>query len=520
MKPVILLYNPPATFDEKKWRRPLPLNLLSICSVIKQEEFYISITQELPDRAYKKFSLNLDNVICLGISCMTGLQISNGLKLAKMIRAAKPDLPIIWGGYHPTASPEQTLQNEFVDIVVRGYGEITFSELIERLANKQSYEDIQGISFKKNGIVVNTPCGAIPNLNDLPPLPYNLFDVEEFFRKCGTRTLHYISSRGCPHRCGFCADYVIYKRRWNALSAERVLSDLERLKKLYNYESIRFYDSNLFVNEKRIKRICEGVIKKELNFKWTNCNGDAFALARYHSDTLRLMNKAGVTNMLLGVESGYQPALECIQKSAKVEDNLKAVRRLHEHNISIGFSFMFGFPYDLPEEYLEKEHKMELTATMKTIAEFSDNYLNGDYYLFFVFTPYPGVRLFPRYKKLGYIPPDSFGGWGRVNLNEANSCPWVTQNSLKLYRQCLKSNWFFVHELERRIFRKRNSLLLRKYARLCCRLSRRILRKRINQGQLSLPLIFKMIRFYFLAKGFILKLGMKVSQKSVFETKV
>ena len=206
MKPAILLYNPPATLDEKKWRRPLPLNMLSICSLLKQEDFKISITQEMPDGAYKKFITSLDNAFCLGISCMTGHQISHGLKLAEMIRAEKPDLPIIWGGYHPTANPEQTLQNEFVDIVVRGYGEITFSELIERLVNKQSYEDIEGISFQKDGVVVNTPDRPIPNLDDLPPLPYNLFDVEQFFRKCGTRNLYYISSRGCPHRCGFCAD--------------------------------------------------------------------------------------------------------------------------------------------------------------------------------------------------------------------------------------------------------------------------------------------------------------------------
>jgi radical SAM superfamily enzyme YgiQ (UPF0313 family) len=505
MKPAILLYNPPATFDENRWVQPLPLNLLSICSMINREKFDISIAQKLPDRAYEEFRVNLNNAVCLGISCMTGIQIHHGLTLAEKIRKINHDISIIWGGYHPTAVPEQTLQNEFVDIIVRGYGEITFSELVERLANKESYEDIEGISFKKNSRVINTPLGPIPNLDDLPPLPYNLFDVEQFFRECGARTLHYISSRGCPHRCGFCADCVIYKRKWNALSAERVLSDLERLKKIYNYETIRFYDSNLFVDEERIKKICEGVIEKKLNFKWIKCNGDAFKLSRYHSDTLQLMSKAGVTNILLGVESGYQPALECIQKSARVEDNLKAARNLHEHNISIGFSFIFGFPYDLPKKELENEHKRELIATMKAIAEFSSNYIDGDYYLLFLFTPYPGVQLFPRYEKLGYISPDSLRGWSRVNLNEADSCPWVARRLLKPYRQCLKSNWFFMHKLERSIFRKHNNSLLRKYAKLCCKTARGILRKRIDKDKLSLPIFFKVIYFYYRVKNSGLK---------------
>ncbi len=513
MKPSILLYNPPATLDERNWRRPLPLNLLSICSLLKQEDFEICITQGMPGKVYKQFRPHLDSAICLGISCMTGLQISHGLKVAEMIRRVKSDLPIIWGGYHPTACPEQTLHNEFVDIVVRGYGEIAFSELVERLVNKQSYEEIEGISFKKDGRIINTADGPIPKLDDLPPLPYHLYDVEQFFRECGTRSLQYISSRGCPHRCGFCADYVIYKRNWNALSAERVVSDFERLQKIYNYDSIGFYDSNLFVNEKRTRKICEGVIEKGLHFKWLMCSGDAFGLTRYNPDTLRLMNEAGVANILLGVESGYQPALDCIRKAATVEDNLKAVRLLHDNNISIGFSFMFGFPYDLPEEDMDKEHERELVETMKTIAEFSENFLEGDYYLLFLFTPYPGVQLFPRYKELGYVPPDSFEEWSKVNLNEADSCPWVTKLLLRLYRHCLKSNWFFMHKLETVIFRRSKRLLLRRYAGYCCELSRGILKERINKGKLSLPLIFWIIYFYFIGKGFLLKQVHKVYRK-------
>ncbi|MCD4830445.1 MAG: B12-binding domain-containing radical SAM protein [Anaerohalosphaeraceae bacterium] len=517
MKPAILLYNPPATADEKKWVRPLPLNLLSICSIVNQEEFDISIVQEMPNKAYENFKPNLDNAICLGISCMTGTQIRNALMLAKKIKKTNPGITIIWGGYHPTATPEQTLQNEMVDIIVRGYGEIAFSELIERLANKQNYEDIQGISYKKNGTTINNPCGPIPNLNDLPPLPYNLIDVEQFFAECGDRTLHYISSRGCPHKCGFCADYVIYKRKWNALSAERVLADLEELKKKYNYDSVRFYDSNLFVNEKRINEICKGVIEKKLNFKWLKCNGDAFGLARYSPDTLQLMNRAGVTNILLGVESGHQPALDCIQKTAKIKDNFETARLLHKNNISIGFSFMFGFPYNLSGKDLEKEHKKEITSTMKTIAMFSEDYLSGDYYLFFLFTPYPGVRLFQRYKELGYIPSDSLEGWSHVNLNESDSCPWVAKDLLKRYHQCLKINWFFMHKLERNIFWKRNNPLLRRYARYCCERSRKILRKRINREQLSLPFLFKVINFYLRAKSLFLTQGYRGFVRKVFK---
>jgi radical SAM superfamily enzyme YgiQ (UPF0313 family) len=515
MKSEILLYNPPTVYDKRGWAKPLPLNLLSVCSLIDEEKFGINITQKMPNGAYDKFSPFLDKAICLGISCMTGTQILHGLSLAKEVRNANPDIPIIWGGYHPTASPEQTLLNEYVDIVVRGYGEETFSELVELLSKNQDYKRISGISFAENGGVINRPDRPATDLINLPSLPYHLIDLEAFFNESKSRTLHYISSRGCPHRCGFCADYVIYKGRWNPLSAERVISDLEILKEKYGYEFVKFYDSNLFVDEKRIKRICQGVIEKKLQFRWIGCNGDAFLLSKYSSDTFKLMHEAGLSNILLGVESGHEPALECIHKKAGTRENVVASNKLHENSISIGYSFMFGFPYDLPKKKLENEHKKELNATMNTIADLSFNYLEDDYYLLFAFTPYPGVSLYGRYKELGYHPPDSFEAWGLVNLNETKSCPWVSDNSKRMYKQCLKFNWFFMHELERKIFRGKRNTRLRRFAKACDDTARRYLLKRIRKGKLFLPAMLELVWGYYTFRNSVIMRGWKGSIQKV-----
>jgi len=493
MKPYILLYNPPTgTSVENK---PMPLNLLSICSLLDEERVSIVISQNFPEKVLDKFRPFIDNALCLGISCMTGVQITYGLALAKKIKKLKPTLPIIWGGYHVTALPDQTLKSRLVDIVVKGYGEITFSKLVEKLIAGQSYENIEGIAFQRNNEIIHTPERSIPKLDDLPPIPYHLFDVVKHFEETGTRMLHYITSRGCPHMCGFCADYVIYKRKWNALSAERVLDDLIRLKQKYNYDFVRFYDSNLFVNEKRIRKICEGVIEAKLNFKWIKCNGDAFIFRRYSHETLALMKKAGVTNVLLGVESGYEPALQCINKAANNEDNMMAVKKLHAHKISIGFSFIFGFPYDLSHDELLKEHRKELKATMKLIGEFSKKYFSSDYYLLFVFTPYPGVLLSERYAKLGFVAPESFTQWGAINLNETKSCPWISSDLLNLYSQCIKIIWFLNHRLEPIISRNivRN-IVLRHFVKLYDDVTGKIFVKRLNTGGFRLPIILMSIK--------------------------
>jgi radical SAM superfamily enzyme YgiQ (UPF0313 family) len=501
MKPRIFLYNPPAVFDERDWVQPMPLNLLSVCSLIDQTEFDLSVVQEFSQQALEQFRRYRDQIVCVGISTMTGRQITNGLAVAREIRKLT-DVPLVWGGYHPAALPDETLQSGLVDVVIRGYGEVAFRDLATRVAQGREFGDVPSLSFKRNGEIVHNPEGPVPRLNDLPPLPYHLFDVDRFFRDTQERSLHYISSRGCPHQCGFCADLVIYRRRWNALSAERVIADLKRLKEAYDYDTVRFYDSNLFVNEERIRAICEGVIEHGLDFRWVKCNGDAFVLSQYSKETLRLMRRAGVSNMLLGVESGYAPALRCIGKAANVDQNTQVVERLHECDISIGFSFMFGFPYDLSGEDLVREHRDELLATMRAIVEFSGHYVEGDYYLLFIFTPYPGVRLFERYRKLGYEPPGSFEDWGPVNLDSTDS-PWVSPALLKLHGECLKINWFFMRKPDRKIFPGREHAWLRRYAAFWGDAFRRVLRRRIERNRLRLPVPLEIVLSYYKVKDVV-----------------
>jgi len=515
MKPSILLYNPPSAVEGEPWIIPILLNILSICSLVDENKYDIKIIQDFPKIALGKMIKQLPQAVCLAISTMTGNQILNGLYVAKEIRKLRPELPLIWGGYHPTALPEETLKNENVDIVIRGYGEIVFPKIVDRLANHQDIGDLLGVSFKKNGKIFHNQDEEVPDLNSLPILPFHFFDVEEFFKNTNSRTLHYISSRGCPHQCGFCADFVVYKRRWNALSADRVISDLEFLKKRYNFNVVRFYDSNLFVDEQRIREICWGVLEKRLNFQWLKCNGDAFILANYQNETLELMSKAGVSNILIGMESGYVPALECINKKATIKENLEAVKKLHKFGISIGFSFIFGFPYDLPPEKMEEEHLKELKATMQAIADFSCEYIEGDYYLLFIFTPYPGVRLTPRYQQLGWMPPNNLQEWGKINLNTQSS-PWISKKSLKTYGQCLKINWFLMHKLSRNVLRGAKSAYFKKIAIFVDNLAVNFLSKRIKQGKLGLPILLEAVKFYYSAKGRVQTAGVETVFKSLY----
>ncbi len=507
-KPCVLLYNPPGAINKRIWEgEPLPLNLLCICSLIDQEQYEFSISQDFPEQAFLEFAPLLDRAVCLGISCMTGLQITNGLSLARKIKSLKGELPVIWGGYHPSALPEQTALDPLVDIVVRGYGEETFAELVDALSKGRKYEDIKGITFSKKDEILSTADRPACSLNDLPPLPYHLYDIEAYFKRISKRYMCYSSSRGCPHHCGFCADYVIYQGKWNALAAKRVIADLEYLKERYNFEYLQFYDSNLFIDEARIKEICIGIIEKELNFQALLSNGDALIISRYSDETLDLMKQAGISNVVMGVESGYAKALECISKPANVEQVFESARRLHSKGISIVFSFMFGFPYDLPKSKLLFEHRNEILATMKMMTRLSEDFIPGDEYSFFIYRPYPGVKLFERYIKLGYNPPSEFKDWATRagDLFGFSRTPWLSEQVLQLYVTSFKIIWFLTRQVKNKLFLGAKSELLKNISDSIERFAIKTLREYIARDKIKIPFLLICLQHYCNLRGLSVK---------------
>jgi anaerobic magnesium-protoporphyrin IX monomethyl ester cyclase len=207
-----------------KYKAPdpqIPLSLLYIASILKQDHFNVRIL----DMRIEDFrGQSIGDPLFVGISCMSGMQIKYALEIAKFVKNQKPLCPIVWGGVHPTLLPEQTISNEYVDIVVRGEGELIVREIANQLSNNLPIESVKGISFKKAGKIMNNPDGDVIALDLIPiDLPYNLLEIEKYPSVKSGR-FHIQTSRGCPHRCGFCYNISFNKSRWRGKSAKRVLA--------------------------------------------------------------------------------------------------------------------------------------------------------------------------------------------------------------------------------------------------------------------------------------------------------
>src|SRR6202007_534885 len=102
---------------------------------------------------------------------------------------------VIFGGGHPSLLPGQTLQEHYVDAVVRGQGELTLLGIPQRLANKKPFNDVLGVSTKPFGLTQHSPERRTALLDDLPMPAFHLADYDAYERTCGgVRKLAYATS--------------------------------------------------------------------------------------------------------------------------------------------------------------------------------------------------------------------------------------------------------------------------------------------------------------------------------------
>src|SRR5690349_19477277 len=145
-----------------------PLSLLSLASSLLEDGFEVSIVDGSVNPDFKRaVALETEDALCLGISLLTGQMIRAAADVARLVRGLSPGLPIIFGGWHPSLLPEQTLKEPFIDILVRAQGERTIVELARLLGEGKPLDNVQGISIKTAGGIHHNPERPVENVNNL-----------------------------------------------------------------------------------------------------------------------------------------------------------------------------------------------------------------------------------------------------------------------------------------------------------------------------------------------------------------
>ena len=317
--------------------------LLALAAPLLQAGFEVKLIDNITSPDFESEVLReTRDALCLGISVLTGPTIGAAIRVARAVKNARPSLPVIFGGWHPSLATEQTLQPDFVDAVVRGPGDLTLLEVAQRLADEQELHGVQGLSFKDGAGIHHEAERPVTNINDLPMPAFHLANFDAYASAAGFRQLSYTSSVGCPYACNYCTDMVFYNRRFNAYKAERVVSDLADLVPRYGIQEVALFDSNFLVDIKRALAIARGIVESGVKFLWDFQASTDF-LWRMSDDDVRLLGESGVSHMGFGTESASKPVLKLMNKHHQnVEQMVETARKAHLANIRVTFNVILG----------------------------------------------------------------------------------------------------------------------------------------------------------------------------------
>lgn len=434
---VILFY--PRTEPQNIYRN-LPLAILKIASQLVASGYKVKFIDARLDGNYRQDIINsAQDALCFGVSCMTGYQIFDALKASKMVKELNKDIPVVWGGWHPSLLPEETIHNDFIDILIRGQGENTFIEVLRALQNGGSLEGLRGVSFKEpqKGVIHNQ-ARPFEDINNFAPTNFDILDINKYVSRSplGKRTVFWNTSQGCPFHCGFCCTHTLYAKRWISLKVETIINEIETLVKRLRIDGILFTEDNFFTDKNRVKNICEELIRRNLEVRWST-DARIDQVIRYGDDFLSLLKRSGCMKLYLGAESGDQEVLDFIDKGIKVEYTYKAAAMLARNGIIAEFFLMLGFPLN-PQK--------DLRLTLEMVKEIKRKFPNHQATPF-LYTPYPGTKLFDFALSQGLVPPRKLEEWIPWS-SLAPSVPWVNKKYLERINRLIKFYFPFAYPSE------------------------------------------------------------------------
>jgi radical SAM superfamily enzyme YgiQ (UPF0313 family) len=368
---------------------------------------------------------------------MTGPQIRHSLDISQFVKSIDPTVKVVWGGVHPSLFPDQTLANDNIDIVVKGEGEITFYELVERLKNNESIEGLPGIIYKKDGQMVVGPVRPfIEDLDELPHLPYDIVEIEKY-RASGLfagPSLTFFTSRGCPFPCAFCYNRIYNSGRWRAFSAKSTMDRIEHIVKKYGVRKFFIQDDNFIVNIKRFWELMDEMTARDLNIEWACLGVRIDTLKKIGDEGLQKMVRAGCRDIDIGIESGSPRVLKMIKKYIDLELVLDVNRMLAKYPINSKCTFIIGFPGESEEEV-----QSTVNFAVRMVKENPNVFT-----LIFVYCPYPGTELFKLAIDAGFQVPKRLEDWGNFTRDEwfLKTDSWLTPDQRKRYNNICFTSMF------------------------------------------------------------------------------
>jgi radical SAM superfamily enzyme YgiQ (UPF0313 family) len=289
---------------------------------------------------------------------------------------------LVAGGPHATVRPAEALERGF-DVVLRGEAERTLPRVVAALDGRDRLDAIPGAVFRgPHGMPgYGPPSELIDELDSLPPphLAQRLF-APSWYGGDGTSVVPggILTSRGCPARCTFCANYVT-GRAFRYRDRGEIAREINAWHEGWGMSFFPIWDDAFTVHRPRLLALCEEFSRLDFPFGFS-------AITRANLVTpelLAAMRRAGAVHVNFGVESGDDDVLAAIGKGIRTDQVVRALTWAKDVGLSTACNFMLGFPQ-------EDEAALERTLRfMERIAPLTDTFSTLG-----VVVPFPGTPIY------------------------------------------------------------------------------------------------------------------------------
>lgn len=339
----------------------------------------------------------------VGLSIMTFQRVT-AFKIVQLLRALRPDVRIVAGGYDPSLAPDAYEPHDDIDFIIRGEGEQPLGELLRALESGAGVESISGLSYRtpqgpgKVVRFVHNPIRPIAASGSIDlRLPNRAARVLTGYTLLGRPVDVVETSRGCTFDCSFCSIIEMRGRNFHTYPIARVLADIADAR-ARGTRAIFLVDDNITLDIRRFQSLCQAIIDSGFNDVDYTVQAMTSPLAQHGATLAPLMRRAGFRYVFLGIENildGDLAFLKARAKNTRREKGqtagnatIEAIQHLHRHGLFVVGGLIVGNPEDTRE-------------SIETNLEFARRYVDWPYIQHP--TPYPGTPMTKEFRDRGLI---------------------------------------------------------------------------------------------------------------------
>jgi radical SAM superfamily enzyme YgiQ (UPF0313 family) len=336
-----------------------PMGILSLAAVVEQQGFQPQIFDLntlyyeymcddsdgiTPDRfcSFAADALGAIDADVFGFSTICSTYPFT-LRLAQRLRESHPDSYLILGGPQASVVDVATLEHfPFIDLIIRGEAEVTFTRLLDSILGNGNFEQLPGLSYRKAGTVVRNP--NAPVIEDLDSLPMPAFHLYPHLKECTYAPIE--AGRGCPFACSFCSTNDFFRRRFRMKSPQVLVDQMIAVKKAFGISTFDLIHDMFTVDRRKVVSFCETVERSGEQLSW-GCSARTDCI---DEELISMMARAGCNGIFFGIDTGSDRIQVLIHKRLNLQDADSRIRFASRKKIDATVSLITAFPEETKED--------------------------------------------------------------------------------------------------------------------------------------------------------------------------